>query len=159
MARIGGIGHRGLPSASAKLIEAELYRKLVELARDGLTGVACLADGADQIFARSTLAVGGELEVVVPATRYREGLPENARAEYDRLLEKASHVHHLQYQESTEQAHLAAGQTIVDQVDRLLAVWDGRPARGVGGTADVVEYARLSRVPVDIVWPSGASRE
>jgi hypothetical protein len=44
-------------------------------------------------------------------------------------------------------------------VDRLLAVWDGRPARGVGGTADIVEYARLSRVPVDIIWPSGASRD
>ncbi len=31
--------------------------------------------------------------------------------------------------------------TVVDAVDLLIAIWNGKPARGLGGTADVVSYA------------------
>lgn len=47
---------------------------------------------------------------------------------------------------------------LVGMADRLLAVWDGKPARGFGGTADVVAYARRVGVPVDVIWPEGAVR-
>ncbi|GAB2826863.1 hypothetical protein GCM10027073_64840 [Streptomyces chlorus] len=40
----------------------------------------------------------------------------------------------------------------------LLAVWDGKPARGFGGTADVVSYAERSGTPVRVLWPEGATR-
>jgi len=40
-----------------------------------------------------------------------------------------------------------------------VAVWDGKPARGVGGTADIVSYARQKGVPVAVLWPDGAARE
>lgn len=43
-------------------------------------------------------------------------------------------------------------------VDRLIAVWDGRPARGYGGTADLVAYARGLGVPVQVLWLAGAVR-
>jgi hypothetical protein len=43
--------------------------------------------------------------------------------------------------------------------DELLAVWDGQPARGYGGTADVVEAARYKGIPVTVVWPAGAKRD
>jgi hypothetical protein len=39
------------------------------------------------------------------------------------------------------------------------AVWDGLPARSYGGTADVVEYARQRNIPVQVIWPAGASAE
>jgi hypothetical protein len=39
------------------------------------SGVSMLADGPDSIFAEEILDHGGQLEVVVPAERYREGLP------------------------------------------------------------------------------------
>jgi hypothetical protein len=38
-------------------------------------------------------------------------------------------------------------------------VWDGVPAQGKGGTADVVEQARASGVPIEVVWPPGARRK
>jgi hypothetical protein len=38
-------------------------------------------------------------------------------------------------------------------------VWDGKPARGIGGTADIVSYARQKGVPVAVLWPEGAARE
>lgn len=43
--------------------------------------------------------------------------------------------------------------------DQLIVVWDGQPARGYGGTADVVAYADRVGVPVRIVWPEGATRD
>jgi len=51
-----------------------------------------------------------------------------------------------------------ASRFMVDNADRLIAVWDGEPARSYGGTADVVTYAREKGVPVSVVWPEGASR-
>ena len=43
---------------------------------------------------------------------------------------------------------LRAGRRVVDLSDRLFAVWDGEKARGVGGTAEIVDYARASGKPV-----------
>ncbi|WP_233290319.1 hypothetical protein [Kitasatospora sp. MBT66] len=102
---------------------------------------------------------GGEnLEVVVPAERYREGLPEWHHPVYDRLLRDASEQHRTGRVESDEAAHMAGSELLVGQVDRLIAVWDGLPARGFGGTADVVAHARRLGVPVQVLWPAGARR-
>jgi hypothetical protein len=48
---------------------------------------------------------------------------------------------------------------MVDHADELYAVWDGQPARGYGGTADVVAYARQRSIPVRVIWPDGAERD
>jgi hypothetical protein len=42
---------------------------------------------------------------------------------------------------------LAAGHWIVDQSDMVILVWNGYPAGGKGGTADIANYARLVRCP------------
>jgi hypothetical protein len=103
--------------------------------------------------------LGGQLEVIVPAARYRDGLPESAHATYDALLSAASKVDHLDFTESTEEAHMAASRAMLNGADRLFAVWDGKPARGYGGTADVVAEARQRGIPVTVIWPDGASRD
>jgi hypothetical protein len=38
-----------------------------------ITGITCLADGADQIFARAAADAGGKLEAIIPGARYRDG--------------------------------------------------------------------------------------
>jgi hypothetical protein len=53
---------------------------------------------------------------------------------------------------------MRAGEKVVDLSDTLLAVWDGLPAKGYGGTADVVTYARATAVPFSVIWPDGARR-
>jgi hypothetical protein len=111
------------------------------------------------LFARTVLDLGGTLEVVVAAERYRDQLDPDEEPGYDELFAKAKHVERLPLVESTEQAHLAAGQTVVDRSQRLVAVWDSKPARGIGGTADIVSYARQKGVPVAVLWPEGATRE
>jgi hypothetical protein len=140
------------------MVERALRERLARLPADVLVGVSSLADGADQLFAEAILALGGSLEVVVPAARYREALPPTSQEAYDRLLALASAVERLDYQESTSEAHMAAGRVVVQRSDVLLAVWDGQPARGFGGTGDVVAYALERGVPVEVVWPRGAER-
>ena len=53
---------------------------------------------------------------------------------------------------------MAAGKSIVDSCEMLIAIWDGKPARGLGGTGDVVRYARKTGKAVSIVWPDDIGR-
>ena len=156
--RVGGTGHRFLHAETARIVERALYERLARLPGDVLIGISSLADGADQLFAEAILALGGSLEVVLPAARYRAALPAESLPAYDRLLARASSVECLDYEDSTSEAHMAVGRAVVHRSDVLLAVWDGHPARGVGGTGDVVAYARERGVPVEVVWPRGAQR-
>jgi hypothetical protein len=158
MRRIAMSGHRGLPGPTADLVDKAIRAALAEHAPD-VTGISCLADGADQIFARAVTDLGGELEVIIPATRYRAGLPEEALPEYDRLLAQATVVRRIPFTESTSESHMEASRTMIGQADELFAVWDGKPARGYGGTADVVAYARDHGTPVRVIWPHGAARD
>lgn len=157
MRRIGITGHRGLPPATARLVRNALRDALAEHGTS-ITGVTSLADGADQLFARAVVNQGGLIEVIVPATQYRAGLPEDTHAEYDELLNHASRVHRLHFVESTSEAHMAASELMISMISELLAVWDHQPARAYGGTADVVAHARDHGCPVRVIWPHGASR-
>ena len=158
MRRIAISGHRGLPPDTARLVDEAVRAVLAGQAAD-VTGLSLLADGADQIVASALLDLGGHIEAVIPATRYREGLPPEAWPEYDRLLAEAETVQRLGFTESTSEAHMAASELMLRQTDELWAVWDGKPARGYGGTADVVARARDSGIPVQVIWPAGARRD
>ncbi|WP_231104766.1 hypothetical protein [Haloechinothrix halophila] len=117
------------------------------------------ADGADTLFARAVLDAGGELVVIVPAEQYRDGLPAEHHPTYDALFNHAADVIRLDHTASTSNAHMAASVRMIDEADELLAVWDGQPARGYGGTADVVNAARERALPVTVIWPNGATRD
>ena len=54
---------------------------------------------------------------------------------------------------------MAASELMLDHAGQLWAVWDGQPARGYGGTADVVAAARAKGLPVRVIWPHGAHRD
>lgn len=155
--RIAISGHRGLPAPVQALVAEAIRVALAE--QQEATGLSCLADGPDQIFARAVLDHGGQIEAVVPAALYRDGLPASAHAEYDRLLACAVKVHRLPFTQSTSEAHMAASELMLQHADQLWAVWDGQPARGYGGTADVVAAARGNGLPVRIIWPHGAHRD
>lgn len=155
---IGITGHRGLPAPTTRLVDQALRRALAGYGTE-IIGVTALADGADQLFGRAVLDHGGQLEVIVPATRFRDGLPAQSHATYDDLLSHATRVHRLDFTESTAQSHMAASELMVTMVSELLAVWDQRPARSYGGTADVVAHAQNHQRTVRIIWPHGATRD
>ncbi|WP_236719294.1 hypothetical protein [Wenjunlia vitaminophila] len=157
--RMGITGHRGLSTKTERQVRALLAEVIRDQDPNGLVAVSCIADGPDAWFAEMILQLGGSLEVVVPAQEYRSGLPENHHATYDALLREAVETHSTGLVESDSNAHMAGSEILVGLVDVLLAVWDGQPARGYGGTADVVAYAHETGVPVRVIWPAGATRD
>ncbi|MEB3367612.1 hypothetical protein [Saccharopolyspora mangrovi] len=157
MTRLAITGHRGLPGDTEQLIDAALREEIADTT--DLLGVSCLADGADSLFAQAVLDHGGELVVIVPAARYRDGLPEDHHPVYDALITRASDIVRLDHVESTSQSHMDASLIMLERADRLIAVWDGKPARGYGGTADIVEAAKDRELPVCVIWPPGARRD
>lgn len=158
MMLLGIAGHRGLPPPTARLIDHALREALAEYG-PSVTGVTALADGADQLFARAVVDQGGLIEVIVPAAQYRNDLPVETHMEYDDLLGQAIKVHRLDFTESTSESHMAASELMISMISELFAVWDQQPARGYGGTADVVAHARHRGRPVRIIWPDGATRD
>ncbi|WP_216209295.1 hypothetical protein [Amycolatopsis aidingensis] len=159
MTRLAITGHRGLPEETMRLVDDALRAELAQRTDEDLVGLSCLADGADTLFAGALLDTGGKLIAVVPAERYRDGLPAEHHEVYDELIGQAADVIRLDHVESTSESHQDASERMVEEADELLAVWDGKPARGYGGTADVVAAAEARGVPVTVVWPDGAERD
>jgi hypothetical protein len=156
MTRLAITGHRGLSLELEEEVDRMIRAAVGQ--NSGLVGVSCLADGADAVFAQAVLDAGGSLVAVLPAAEYRASLPEDYRPVFDRLLARAGKVVRLPFVTPDPHAYMEAGKRMVDESDSLLAVWDGLPGRGPGGTADVVAYARSKGVPVTVVWPEGAIR-
>lgn len=157
MTAVGMTGHQGLTSATEKLVADAIDRQLREV--EELVGISSLAEGADQIFAERVLAAGGRLTVILPAARYASTFPDGpARQHYEDLLSHAEEVFRLPFDEPAEQAYWAAGKEIVDRCDLLLAVWNSKPSGGLGGTADIVAYARTKGRPTIVIWPPNAAR-
>jgi hypothetical protein len=151
-------GHTNLTSRSIELVRHELLDALRPHASD-LVGLTCLARGADQAFADAVLELGGALEVVVPAADYFTGISDPvSRERCDAYLAAAASTVTMPFETSGSSAYLAASEYLIDRCDLLLAVWDGAPATGSGGTADAVAYARERRRSITIVWPEGAQR-
>jgi hypothetical protein len=156
--RVGITGHMNLTPESVPLVAAGI-RKVLSEHEQPLVGVSCLARGADQVFARVVLELGGQLDVVIPAADYRERKvkPDN-REEFEALIRQATNVRVLGFDTSNRDAYVAANETVLGAVDALVAVWDGAPPDGKGGTGDTVQAARERGIPVMVVWPDGAAR-
>ncbi|WP_028647490.1 hypothetical protein [Nocardiopsis sp. CNT312] len=161
MARIGITGHSNLTADTVPLIRAALATALAPHTAEGdLVGLSCLARGADQLFAEAVLDAGGRLEAVLPSADYREAKVRADELErFDRLLLRSAFVRYMPHRSAGKAAYADANEAVLGGIDRLFAVWDGKPAGGRGGTGDAVEAARTRGVPVDVIWPEGAARE
>jgi hypothetical protein len=157
--RIGVTGHQDIPSEALPFVTNEIT-KVITGAGDGVIGVSSLAVGADQLFASLILKYGGQLEVILPSRHYEHTFSQGADLKRFRwLLKKAASVKTLDFPEPYEEAFLMAGRRVVETAELLLAIWDGEPARGKGGTADTVSYAHKRGTNVQIIWPSGLTRD
>jgi hypothetical protein len=114
--------------------------------------VSPLADGADQTAAEIALELGFELQAILPFPReqYLADLPsDEARARAAALLAKTACLLELPGDPAHSlDAYVMAGRATVAHSDFLLAVWDGLPARGRGGTAEVVDLAVSGGTPL-----------
>ncbi|MFJ7999634.1 hypothetical protein ACIQ7D_21200 [Streptomyces sp. NPDC096310] len=158
MKRIGVTGHRDIPAEAYAHIRGAIATVLHGQS-GSMEALSSLAAGADQLFAVLALDHGADLTVVIPSGDYEDGFEDPAELDgYRRLKDRATLEVRMAYPHSTDEAYYAAGTYIADHCDRLLAVWDGRPARGLGGTGDIVRYARERGKPVTVIWCEGVER-
>ena len=155
---LGATGHQTIPPGAREFV-VDAVRDILRRAESPLLAVTSLAAGADQLVATELLRAGGHLHVIVPSGHYERTFTTQVDlASFRSLLEAADAVTRLDYAEPSEEAFLAAGKRVVDDCEMLIAIWDGKPARGLGGTADLVRYAQDTGKAVSIVWPDGAGR-
>jgi hypothetical protein len=156
MARVGVTGHVDVPAETVEWIVRALTERLRAVVAPGWRGITCLAKGADQLFARAVLALDGSLQVVLPAQDYELSVIDDGnRAHFRQLLALADDVETMPYLISDRLAYVAASEEMLNRCDMLLAVWNGRPSRQMGDTADIVRKAREMQIPVTIIWPPG----
>jgi hypothetical protein len=154
MTTIGTTGHQHIPETLLPGILAGIGRVLAST--NEVIGLTSLAAGADQHFARAVLDGGGRLHAIIPCERYETAFANDAaRASYFALLAAAANVETLPYDRPSGDAFMEAGKLVVDRAGIVIAVWDGTPSKGLGGTADVVRYAREQGREVIIIWPPG----
>lgn len=173
--RIGVTGHRRLADqgAVAAAVRSALHREIPRAA--GLPALpavrilSCLAEGADRLVARVVLeAPAAALCAVLPLApaEYAAAFDgPSSRQEFDELLHRdpdpvclhprplAEEFPGLDAAAARQAAYRNAGRHMVDRCDVLVAVWDGEPARGPGGTAEIVAYALERGRPIIHIRP------
>jgi hypothetical protein len=157
--RYGITGHMDLTPHTVALVDREIREALSAVPPVELIGVSCLAAGADSLFARAVLDLGGALHVVLPSEDYQaRKVKPGHRPEFDRLVRRALRVRTMPYETAGREAYEAANDAVLTSIDRLIAVWDGGSPADRGGTAAVVQEAGRRGIPVEVVWPHGARR-
>ncbi|MDP2767730.1 MAG: SLATT domain-containing protein [Candidatus Methanoperedens sp.] len=93
------------------------------------------------------------LEAVLPlpeADYLQDFETQESRDEFRELLALAKSTHVLDKAESRKASYEQCGHYVAHNCDVLVAIWDGKPASGQGGTAEIVEYAR--KIGRSIFW-------
>lgn len=144
--RIAIVGHRQLRDVTVtQFVTAQCLRVLRQMQAQygSVIAISALAEGADSLFAEAALTLGVPLEIVRPFDEFVDDFPPGPRRDsYERLRAVARHETRLPFVTRSDEAYKAAMRWLVDHCDILVAVWDGQPAAGVGGTGDAVRYAR-----------------
>ncbi|MFT3852289.1 MAG: DUF952 domain-containing protein [Ilumatobacteraceae bacterium] len=145
---VGVTGHRHLlDRADVEDRVASVVRTIAARAEpDGWQVVSALAEGADRIVTAAALAEGAGLDAVLPleVDDYgRDFTAPGSLDEFHGLLDRAASVSVTGAWPGGERAraYANAGEAMLQRCNVLIALWDEQPARGLGGTAEVVAAA------------------
>jgi 8-oxo-dGTP pyrophosphatase MutT (NUDIX family) len=153
--RVGFSGHQQLGNQATIAFVSQTIRKLLteyrEQARQRnqeMLVYSALAQGADQVFVKVALELGIIVEAIIPCAQYEEIFTTPASlSEYHSIRNSCRKIHQLPAQACSDEAYLETGQWIVKHSDLVILAWNGYPAGGRGGTADVASYARTLKRP------------
>jgi hypothetical protein len=153
---VGFTGHRQLldPAGASEAIRSVLAELQREAPGEWIAQ-SSVAAGGDQIFVCAALEMklGWEALLPLPLVDFQRDFTSDEWRDVEALLECAEHTEVVAEPGSREEAYLTGGFEIVNNCDVLLALWNGKSARGKGGTADVVAYARAMQRPLIIINP------
>lgn len=167
---VGVTGHRlnQLAEADRGRIASEIARDIEQIAAAATEAVgsvaftlaSAVAEGADRYAADAALKRGWRLVCPLPfeIPRYEQDFPDPASvAEFQSYLKRAAWVRPADPAsvEALDFAggaapYAAVGHMLVAEADLMIAVWNGEPPKGPGGTAEVGALALMAGKPV--IW-------
>lgn len=159
--KIGITGHRpaklghdyDLTSRLTGKIQGEIIKTLAAcgyksgLVTHGITGMAL---GIDTLYAKICLQLGIPYIAAIPFNGQHLKWPFKSRETYLYLLSKAAEVVNVSGDDKYKPQYMhQRNHWIVDNVDKLISVWDGSKD---GGTYECTEYAR-NKIPIIHINP------
>lgn len=172
---LGVTGHRDVQDKTQLLIllNNEITTLKQNYPHSPLLALSSLAEGADRLFAQVAMEKGIPLHVVLPfekeeyerdfsATDTKEETVSEFREMYEYAQQTGgvycvetvipgsepmlSLTNHPQGSLYRDLQYARAGMYLAQRCHILFALWDGLPARGLGGTAQVVNFRREGRI-------------
>lgn len=138
--KVGITGHQDLGSLETiTWLRYQVEKEISNIKID--VGYSCLALGADQLFADILLKRNIPFIAVIPCRNYEQTFEEGFLDKYKFFFTQAFDRIHLDYEQPSELAFLNASKYMINNCEIMIAIWNGLPAKGLGGTADVVAYA------------------
>jgi hypothetical protein len=168
---VGAVGHRPnlLPEAVREDVAARQARALAEIEKIArIIGyrrfllLSALAEGSDRYAAKAALDLRWALECPLPFSvkHYEDDFADKDSVKEFRTLKKHARkvIPNPQHDANADAGYNAVGSTIAAGAAVLVAVWNGAPPKGRGGTAHVAALALAQGKSV--LWiPVGAGAE
>ena len=118
------------------------------------TVYSCLAEGADQLLGRCLQErLPADLYVVLPLPELeylKDFRTVESIKEYSFLKSLAKNIVTLPLIYARPLAYRMANQFMLERSDIIVTIWDGKPAKGGGGTGEMISMARHSNWP--LIW-------
>lgn len=159
---LGITGHRYLAEMDKVMagVDRAVQRILGTFPDSNFRVLSSLAEGADRILAKRFLLIPNTslwVPLPVPEEEYLKDFETSeSKEEFMYLFGKAERVINLPVTGKREEGYLAAGKFVLENSDCLLAIWDGKPAQGAAGTAEIVTMARERGLP--LAWVHAGNR-
>ncbi len=139
--KAGITGHQNLGSAENIFWLSERLRSAIKQNNIDI-GLTSLAIGADQLFAETLKDMHIRYIAIIPCNGYEQTFTtSNDLEKYNSFLRSAFEIVNLPFDKPSEVAFYEAGKQLASTSDMIIAIWDGQPAKGLGGTGDIVKYA------------------
>jgi len=148
---VGFTGHRKVPyETKSRQVIRDFLARQKESHHGILCGISSAAAGGDQLFAESCLELNIPLRILLPrpAEQFRADFEEASWQRTVRIMEKAISVEVTGRHEARNEQYYDCGIQTVAESQLLVALWDGQPSRGIGGTQEIVSYARKTGHPI-----------
>jgi hypothetical protein len=152
---VGFAGHRlvGNPEAAKAALRSELDAMAAALTGE-IVGISSAAAGADLLFLEACQEAGFKTIVILPFNRSRFAEDFEDPAEWQRasrLIDSAWWHEEVTGNEEAPAAYHVVARELLNLSDRMILLWDGQPARGLGGTGETVADAEKWQIPSRII--------
>ncbi|MFW7268696.1 hypothetical protein ACMAUO_12095 [Gluconacetobacter sp. Hr-1-5] len=169
---VGITGHRDIRDTDKvrEILREQLQAIRPRFPNTPLYALSALAEGADRLFAQLALDCGWQLHVILPLAPevYRvDFISEESKSEFDILCKQAETCTTVRVvvpgseQDVTQKGlhrdlqYAEAGIQMAQCSHILIALWDGKPAVGLGGTAQIVNFRETGYLDLEGTSQSG----